>query len=190
MLKRFISFVILLILVSFIPVFATSSIADPLVIEGTHKIEGNESLTSINNTYILTAIGDAPMPEGTADGVKKVVFPANSTFDFGVISFPKPGIYEYTVSRDITNSDSLNQDDSVYTIRVAVFSDGTRVVVYSKEGEMEKPDKLEYVDEFIEPEPEPEPDHVKTGEGMQVYMFGGVFLLTALVIAIICKRKK
>lgn len=129
--------------------YAATFRAEPVRFFVTHRIENNESLRSVNNTFLLEAKDDAPMPEGSEDGVKKVVAPANSTFDFGEINYPKQGTYEYTVRRVITNSKSLVQDDAEYDIRIAVFSDGTNVTVFEKAGTNAKTDELEYTDTYL-----------------------------------------
>ena len=177
----------LIFMLNIVPAFAV--IYEPIVISGTHAIEDNENLKSINNTFVLAALNDAPMPENS-----RVTVPANSDFTFGEIAVTKPGTYEYKVSREITESEDLIQDDSVYYIHVAVFSDGTQVMVLSKDGEEGKPDKIEYTDTIVEDEDDSaaktnKKTNVKTGDTQEILIAGGLFVLVVITL-ILLRRKK
>ena len=106
----------------------------PVVIEGTHKVENNVSLKTGRHTFVLTAENNSPMPEGSQNGKKSVTINSNESFSFGEINFTKQGTYSYTVSRDLTKSENLKEDDAVYKCNVAVFADGSSVVVFEKVG--------------------------------------------------------
>lgn len=146
MLRRCLTTSILIgVFILFSTVYADTN---PLVIDGTHSIENYETLKSINTTFVLTAKGNSPMPTDAKNGVARVTIPANSPFEFE-INLTDEGTYEYTISRETVNSEKLVQDDSVYDVRVAVFSDGSRVVVYQKQGADAKTDEIVYEDTYL-----------------------------------------
>ena len=167
------------IFVSVVPASAEPVIYDPFTIEGTHSISGAEDLSSMNNTFVLTAKGDAPMPESS-----EVISPANSSFSFGSIQAIKPGIYEYTVSREINRSKNITFDDSVYHVYVTVFSDGTNAVVLEKEGVKAKPDKITYEDKYTSPQ------NVKTGDTMEIFTAAGIFFPAAVFLMLLLKKRR
>lgn len=175
---------------------------DTVTIEGSHHIDGNESLHSGRHTFVLTATDGAPMPEGSENGVKRVTINSNEDFSFGGMSFTQPGTYEYTVSRDIVQAENLIQDDTVYKCKVAAFSDGTTVVVFEKIGTEGKPNKIEYTDTYKEtppekdkekPKDEPEKEHsktVKTGDTSAILYAGAAFAAAAAILLYILKRAR
>ena len=177
--------------------------AGSITIQGKHFVDGNETLKSGRHTFVLTAANArSPMPEGSVDGVKKVTVSSGEAFDFGPIYFQKPGKYEYTVTREITPSENLKQDDSVYHVTISVFSDETATIVYEKEGTTGKPDKIEYIDEFIsedstvpeegttvaeEDNTEVEEDNPDSGTrtGDDMFLRGTIIVMAAAILAIL-----
>lgn len=119
-------------------------------IEGQHVIENNTSFNSIANIFVLTAQNNAPMPEGSSNGEKEIAVTANSNFDFGDINYTNTGTYEYKISRKITSSKNIIADDSVYNVKLGVYSDGTHSIIFEKEGETGKSDKILYKDTYRE----------------------------------------
>ena len=158
-------------------------------IGGTHKIENNVSLKTGRHTFVLTGEDGVPMPEGSSGNEKRVTIDSNQDFSFGTIEYVKPGTYTYTVSRDLTKSENLKEDDAVYKCNVAVFSDNTSVVVFSKVGVEGKPNKIEYTDHYIAPEKEGG-KKVRTGDDPIVYAYTAAFVAAVAVLLFIFFRKK
>ncbi len=140
--------------------------------------------------FVLTPCNEAPMPEDTENGSKRISVKPGSKFEFGEISFTKPGFYEYTVSRETTESEELIIDRSVYMVSVEVFSDGTTAVLYHKEGEEGKPDGIKYIDlrqvHNYDENAEYLNTQVKTGDVVH-YTEYIILLSAALISLIICR---
>ena len=163
--------------------FADVSIGGKLTIEGScdHKNEQCFSLISIDN---------APMPEGSAEGVKETAVKYGEDFSFGHIYYERPGIYQYMVSRDIIQNEDVLKDGSVYKVTVEIFSDGTYTVIYQREGAEGKPEGIHYIDKYQPPVPESDtPGHsnpVKTGDTLPLNKYI-LLLASALVILVLCR---
>lgn len=70
---------------------------------------------------VLTAVdGTCPMPEGSVDGKYTIEVTADTTGYFPDITFPKLGIYEYTVHQEIGGISRCDYDNTVYQMRVYV----------------------------------------------------------------------
>lgn len=121
-------------------------------ITGRHVIENDVALKTGRHTFVLTARDDSPMPEGSLDGVKRVTINSNETFRFGAIEYENPGIYSYTVSREIRQTDELEQDDSIYHCVVEADAEGTVVVIFEKVGTQGKPNEILYTDRDLRDE--------------------------------------
>lgn len=167
-------------------VYADSVEYEPITIEGRHRIKGNETIRDGTHTFVLTAKDGAPMPEGSKNGVKKVTIKSNERFSFGKIRYDKPGIYEYTVSREIVKSRNLIQDDSVYNCTVTVFNDGVVTVVFNHRKKKGKPDEIVYIDTFVPDEP----PTVKTGDSSDIYVWTGLFITSLALLLMLRKAKK
>lgn len=154
-------------------------------ISGDHRVTNNESLKTGRHTFVLTADDGCPMPSDSTGNTKEVTIDSNGSFDFGRITFDKPGTYTYTVSRKTVKTSQLKEDDSVYKCKVASFSDGTTIMVFEKVGSEGKPDRIRYEDTYIKPT---DGTKVKTGDTSSVYVYGGLF--TALIVLILGLRKK
>lgn len=163
------------------PAFAQTIRYDPVTIEGAHEIDGAEELTSLNNTFVLTAKDNAPMPEGAENGVLEIITPVNSPFSFGEIRFDKPGNYEYTVSRKVSPSKNLKFDNSVYHVHVAVFTDGAEITVLEKEGAKGKPEKIKYADKYVPKKS----GNIKTGDNSTLFITAGSFVLAVFLLLMI-----
>ncbi len=70
---------------------------------------------------VLTAVETSfPMPEGSVDGKYIMSVTAGTTGHFPEISFPKLGVYEYTVHQEKGSISRCDYDDTVYQMRVYV----------------------------------------------------------------------
>lgn len=130
---------------------AFASLSNPIEITGKHIVSNNETLISGRFVFVLTSVNNSPMPEGSKSGVKKVTINSNESFGFGKISYDAPGEYRYTVSRELSESKYIKQDDSVYECTAQVTNDGLAVVVFKKIGTDGKPNSIIYTDRYIKP---------------------------------------
>lgn len=163
---------------------------DTVNITGSHIIENNETLKTGRHTFVLTGTDGAPMPEGSSVNVKKVTINSGETFSFGDISFTKPGIYNYVVSREITECKNLEQDDSVYKVIVSVYTDGATAIVFEKIGAEGKPNKIEYTDTYVEPSGADKSKGVRTGDSFQWIIYFGVFAAAIILMLILLRRNR
>ena len=159
------------------------SFSKTISIVGQHEIENNTQLKSGRFTFVLTANDGAPMPADSINGVKEVTINLGEKFNFGDITYTKPGTYTYTVSRNITKSKNLKQDEAVYNVTVTVYNEGDPTIIFEKVGTEGKPDEIKYVDKYI-------PDKVsktKTGDDTHFLLYIiscliSIFLLMVLLI--------
>ena len=91
-----------------------------------------EYLKDSQFTFLLTASGDTPMPEGytEADGIKTAKVTVNNKGNinqaFGNITFTKPGIYEYQITEKDTDVDrklGVSYSYATYAVTVTVTDD-------------------------------------------------------------------
>lgn len=117
--------------------------ADPVTLNGSENLKVKkefqladgtsawdmEYLQDSQFTFLLTASGNTPMPEGytEADGIKtaklKVSDKNNITKVFGDITFTKPGTYEYQITEKDTDADrklGVSYSYATYTVTVTV----------------------------------------------------------------------
>lgn len=117
--------------------------ADPVTLDGSANLKVRkefqladgtsawdmEYLQDSQFTFLLTASGNTPMPEGytEADGIKtaklKVSDKNNITKVFGDITFTKPGTYEYQITEKDTDADrklGVSYSYATYTVTVTV----------------------------------------------------------------------
>lgn len=117
--------------------------ADPVTLDGSANLKVKkefqladgtsawdmEYLKDSQFTFLLTASGNTPMPEGytEADGIKtvkvKVSNKNNITKAFGDITFAKPGTYEYQITEKDTDADrklGVSYSYATYTVTVTV----------------------------------------------------------------------
>ena len=149
-----------------------------LRISGEHSIEADGPYIQGTNTFVLEGFGGAPMPEGSIDGKKEITVPYGESFDFGLISYLRPGLYDYTVRRVPRTDNDIQQDDSVYKAEVAVFNDESYVLTLTREDTEGKADRIEYSDRVIRPNGIP-----KTGDSTGMPLYIGIFALGTGVLA-------
>lgn len=117
--------------------------ADPVTLNGSENLKVRkdfqladgtsawdmEYLENSQFTFLLTASGNTPMPEGyaEADGIKTAKLTVsdknNITKVFGDITFTKPGIYEYQITEKDTDADrklGVSYSYATYTVTVTV----------------------------------------------------------------------
>ncbi len=120
--------------------------ADPVTLNGSENLKVRkdfqladgtsawdmEYLENSQFTFLLTASGNTPMPEGyaEADGIKTAKLTVsdknNITKVFGDITFTKPGIYEYQITEKDTDADrklGVSYSYATYTVTVTVTDD-------------------------------------------------------------------
>lgn len=182
------SVIVVLVLISIL-VSSSSAYCDTaasVVIDGSCSYMGANMRTGAESTFILRALSNAPMPEGSDGSSKSVQAAIDGTFSFGRIYFPRPGVYEYEVTRGISDEPSLIEDNSEYIVTVEVFSESPAILVFQKKGEGGKTDRISYIDKQIPPDVTVRNSaHVKTGDSTDIFKYVYTFI-TALVILIMC----
>lgn len=118
---------------------------------GTKALDGRAWRSEDKFAFVLTAKGDAPMPDGTQDGsaVMYVTAPEGTPdgleipFNFGDITYTRPGTYTYTISEagadsgyDVGILPGVTGSKAVYRVTVKVTDeahDGTLTVTATME---------------------------------------------------------
>jgi len=158
-------------------------------ISGQHIVENNTSLKTGRHTFVLTAEEESfPMPAGATDSEKKVTISSNENFSFGNIHFDRQGQYSYVVTRILTKSKNLKEDDSVYEVKVAVFNDGEVAMAIKKDGDSGKADKIIYKDTYVKNDSSGGKSS-QTGDDFN-QMAGAAMFVSALLIIIAFSRRK
>ncbi len=174
--------------------YGESSFTSTVNLNGSHKIEGGELLKTGKHTFVLTALENAPMPEGSVNGVKKVTISSGEDFEFGEIRFNKIGTFEYIISRETLKSDNLLEDDRTYSVYVTVLSNGTALTIYSEKGVPGKPDGIEYVDKYIEESigasGTGSKEKVRTGDARVTGLYMALFLISATALVSLNNKER
>ena len=120
--------------------------ADPVTLNGSENLKVRKDFQLANGgsawdmeylensqfTFLLTASGNTPMPEGytEADGIKTAKVTVsdknNITKAFGNITFTKPGTYEYQITEKDPGENGkpgVSYSNAVYTVTVRVTDD-------------------------------------------------------------------
>lgn len=84
------------------------------------KIAGGNPAKDSTFRFTLTGKDNAPMPEGSKDGVKSAAITGEGKADFGKITFDKAGTYTYKVAEENGNESSYNYDSTEYTLTYKV----------------------------------------------------------------------
>lgn len=72
------------------------------------------------NVVLKAADTACPMPEGSADSVYTLPVTSGTTGEFPEITFPKLGVYNYTIQQEAGDHSRGNYDETVYQMRVYV----------------------------------------------------------------------
>ena len=103
-----------------------------------YRMDGDASPAGAD-TYVLTAESeDAPMPEGSAGGVKKIRMTEPGKTDFGEMVMTKPGAFDYTVHRITSEEKKLTRDCTVYHVRIVALNTGEVNLIIKRDGEGDK----------------------------------------------------
>lgn len=176
----------LVFLTSFLPmtVFAGTNVPVTVDISVTYIVKGNEK-TAGGDRFILTADDPAsPMPAGAEEGKKIITISREGSHSFGDITYGKPGVHWYTITRELTEKKGVTKDRSTYKAKVIALNDGHGYVLVYKSGS-DKKQELVYTDR-VAPE---------TGDGAAIMVWTCMALaaaaaFTALAIMRISSRKE
>lgn len=121
-----------------IQAFAGSNVPVSVDIAITYIVDGNVK-TAGGDKFTLTADDPgAPMPEGTVDGKKTITVRDEGSYGFGDMYFEKPGVFWYTISREVSEKKGVVKDSPVYRAKVIALNDGHGYVLVYKDGSDEK----------------------------------------------------
>lgn len=102
---------------------------DPPVVK---KVVGNPPVPGVFTFEMRAADSSFPMPEGSTEGVKTVTVRGAGDVEFGIFSFTKAGVYEYTVLEKNTGADGYIYDTTIYTIRFTVTDQNGKLEMEQK----------------------------------------------------------
>lgn len=127
---------------------------------------------------------DTPMPEG--GNPAQISVKANGKNKFGRITYNRPGVYVYQVSRRGTPEGASHVDRSVYRVTIVVQSDGKVQQVLEKDGE--KVTEIRYEDKWKNGNPVTE--LIQTGDMKNLKVPALGVLAAGLLLAILRKIRR
>ena len=87
-------------------------------------VEGDAAKAG-EDAFVLKAEDPSePMPEGSEEGAKTITVRGAGTRSFGEITFQKPDVYLYSVSRVRNDRSNVRKDYEEYTVKAAVLNSG------------------------------------------------------------------
>ena len=86
-------------------------------------VEGTPSSSSVFEFTMTATDKTAPMPEGSADGVKTLQIEGSGEKEFGTVRFTSTGTWIYTISEVNTGVTGYTYDKMSYTLKCVVMDD-------------------------------------------------------------------
>lgn len=160
-------------------VFASENVPVTVEIPITYIVHGNDKKAG-GDTFVLTADDpEAPMPEGAEDGEISIDISREGTYSFGEITYERPNVWWYTVTRETTKKKGVKKDDSEFRVKVIALNDGHGYVLVYRDGS-EKKSELVYE------------DHVSpaTGDTNRIICLGMSFAVVAAILLYVGVRKR
>ena len=141
-----------LVMLICLSVFAVSAFAaepQSIVLSARVTASGTYPLPVEEYTVVLEPTDSSnPMPEGSKDGVYKLVLYGAGKKSFPAITFDTLGVYQYKIYQKMESAPYADYDDTVYTATVYVLNSETQddaitvTVVLNRKGSDEKPDEV------------------------------------------------
>lgn len=157
------------------------------------SIIGDKPKEDVPFTFKMTAISTTaedekvmPLPEGGKDGVKEVIHEGEGEFEFGLISFKKPGIYTYEITEVNTQIKNYKYDDSKFVVEYNVKQEADKLyadIKYTKNGQEVK--EIEFVNEYKKTVDKTIGENPRTGDSFNVPLYIGIVLVTILAFVLI-----
>jgi pilin isopeptide linkage protein len=151
------SLLMLLALLSF-PAFAAENFAE-LDIPVYKQLSGDTPSSDARFAFTLTALDGAPMPDGSANGVKTASLSGSGSVSFGPIRFSQLGEYHYTIRETDAGEPRYTYDKTVYSATVLVSWKGAvggqlAATLYLSKGDgvYKQPQAL-FTNRYTRPEP-------------------------------------
>ena len=139
-------------------------------VEVVKTIKG-EKAPKVPFRFIMTAMNNAPMPEGSVNGRKAITITGAGKAGFGKISYTKPGVYTYSIIEQNTGENGWAYDSSVYTYTVKVTEkDGVLKVSRALTKNGKAADKAIFRNSYTAPPPSPEKIEIA---GTKTWVHGG-----------------
>lgn len=93
------------------------------------------------DTFMLTPSGSGePMPDGSDRNVSRIRIKKPGKYSFDEIVIRKPGVYEYSIRRNVTEKKGVRKDDSVFRVKIVAENTGeAHVVTYISGSEKKSP---------------------------------------------------
>lgn len=99
----------------------------------TKVLNGIDNSTVEFEAVMTAKTQNAPMPDGSENGVKKVTVTGSGTFNFGTITFTEPGIYEYEFTETDGGVKNYTYDTNVYGLKYNVTLNNDNELICEKE---------------------------------------------------------
>ena len=164
-------------------------------VEVTYHVDG-EAPEDNSATFVLKAKEEeAPMPEGSRKGQKRITAQGEGEISFGTMTFTRPDVYEYEVFRSGGDSSStVIRDHTKYQLKIAALNTGEVEQIIRQKGKTAK-DELAYTDIFEEKTGASgkTKGSAKTGDPFNPIIEGmifGISLVLLLFLAAKARRRK
>jgi len=156
--------------------FASENVPVTVGIPITYIVHGNDEKAG-GDTFVLTADDpEAPMPEGSEQGRLTLDISREGTYSFGEISYDRPEVWWYTVSRETSGKKGVSKDDAVFRVKVIALNDGHGYVLVYRDGS-EKKVELVYEDR-VAPE---------TGDASMLICWGAGFAASGSILVLVLR---
>jgi len=170
-----------------------------VVVPPVQKIVTGNPKDTPNFQFKLAAVGEAPMPVGSANGEKAIMIHGAGEASFGQITYDKTGTYNYLIAEVQAGDTGWTFDNMVYTMTVTVKSDGGQLVAgqtLSKTDGTLAGSKATFVNKYIsedkpkEPVTPSNPDRPKTGDNSNIWLWATVLVASAFALRFVLSDKR
>ena len=93
-------------------------------------VDGSPATSAVFTFELKAENSEYPMPDGSANGVKRISIIGSGSAEFGAWNYEVEGTYRYTVSEINTGVDGYIYDANAYTIRDEVVLEGGQLLVF------------------------------------------------------------
>lgn len=119
----------------------------------------------------MTAMNNAPMPDGSVNGRKTITINGAGKASFGKIRYTKPGVYTYSIIEQNTGENGWTYDSAVYTYTVKVTEkDGVLKVSRTLTKNGKAADKAVFYNSYAAPPATPDKIEIT---GTKIWVHGG-----------------
>ena len=169
---------------------------ETIVVPHVEKVVTGKPKDTVTFQFRLTALANAPMPEGSTNGQKTISITGTGEADFGQIKYDRVGTYRYTISEIIVSRTGWTYDRTVYNLTVTVTEHEGRLVaekaLTKADGAPATSGKAVFTNKYKKPEeppkPPPEepkpqkPDRPRTGDESNIWLWAIMMIVSAFAL--------